>query len=450
MWFVIVLMLSTFLALRWWKVGPQAAVGETLLWSLLVPTWISIPVGDIPLDVRSTIACVGLVAYCFHRDARFRTRLRVADYAAIALLVVHFASDSINDGFTFTIVARGYGEWIVPYLAGRASVAEYADVRRLRSTACIVAIALAAWAAVESVSGTNPVTSLVGERPADRMAHRTERWGLKRAEGPTTHPIWSGMTQAMLLPWAISGANAAFRSRSGLWMLAAPPAIVAGVFFSLSRGPWGLVVLTFFGTAVGLFPRARKFLLVGGAVLIAAVLVWREPTLRFVQQLTSPTGGSRTVEVDGEEVRFDSTTYRLILWKVYRQAMWRAGLFGFGTDRTSTFPVRVPVGTLDPETMRRVESIDNQYILLDLRFGLLGVLSLVGLVGGAAASAFRRGTATADSSRVFLVAVGALLGSMLFIFAVEWMPLDYGFALLWTCGLSTGLDAYPRRTNIRD
>src|SRR5437868_433491 len=100
MWWLFALPLTVFLFWRWKAAGPGAAVGETILWSLLVPTWITLPIGGVPLDLRSTVASLGLIAYCFHREAVFRTRLSVTDGAVLALFGMHILSDSLNDGFS--------------------------------------------------------------------------------------------------------------------------------------------------------------------------------------------------------------------------------------------------------------------------------------------------------------------------------------------------------------
>ncbi|MBA4017503.1 MAG: hypothetical protein C0483_10055 [Pirellula sp.] len=442
-WSLFVLPLAGFLYWRWKVAGPSIAIGESILWSLLVPSWITLPIAGLPFDVTSTVACLGLILYCFHPAALFRTTLCLTDGAVFAMFCVHILSDSLNEGFHIGIPCRAYGEWIVPYLAGRISVRDAADVRTLRSTACVVAIILGIWSATEAIWGHNPVNMVAGVRPIDDMPLNQLRWNFKRAEGPTTHPIWLGMVQALLLPWTLSAAISAMTFKSKRWRLSAPICNLAGVFFSLSRGPWCLVLLTLYGTAVCRLTRFRKLLIFLGATACLGAAISPASVVEVLQSLTShDRPDTNTVTVDKQRVKLDETTYRIVLFDVYREAMLRAGLLGFGTDRTTGFPVRVPMGVLDVDAMKKVQSIDNAYILMQLRFGLLGVISLLVILSSAALISLRRGAQERSRLGVFHALTGSTLLSLIVVLAAEYIPRDYGFLLFWTIGITAGFDAY--------
>ena len=446
-WWLITLPLAAFLLWRWKVAGPGPAIGESVIWGLLVPTWIVLPIAGLPFDILSAIACFGLLMYCVHPDALFRTSLTVNDAAVLAIFGVHIISDSLAEGFNFGIPCRAYGEWIVPYLAGRVSVRDATDLRALRSTVCVVAIVLGIWSATEAIGGFNPINSIVGQRPADNSPFYNERWGLKRAEGPTIHPIWLGMIQALLLPWTLSAANSALAGRTPRWQILALICSVFGVFFSLSRGPWGLVVLTLYGAATCRLKQARKALILVGAVLLLTTFVMPDTAMEGLQALTSQDhSNADTVTVDDEKVKLDATSYRVVLFDIYGEAMRRAGWIGFGTDRTTGFPVRVPLGTLDPKATKKVPSIDNAYILMQLRFGLLGVVSLIAILGSAAIIAIYRALRPGEQSGVFHASIGSMLLSLIVVLMAEYIPRDYGFLLFWSLGTVSGFGAFKSPT----
>lgn len=442
-WSLFVLPLVGLLIWRWKVAGPGIAIGETVLWSLLVPSWLILPIAGIPFDVTSTIACVGLILYCFHPDAAFRTTLCATDGAVLAMFGVHVLSDTLHEGFHIGIPCRAYGEWIVPYLAGRVSVHNVEDIRRLRPTACAVAIALGTWAAIEATSGINPVNSLIGQRPEDDMPQYVVRWGLKRAEGPTIHPIWFGMVQVLLLPWTLSAANSSFGGRAPRWQILAPICNVIGVCFSLSRGPWGMLAMTLYGAIACRIPKVRKVMLILAAIALVGAAFLSEAVIRGLHVLTSkPVSEVANLVVDGERVVLNETTHRVVLFEIYKEAMRRAGLIGFGTDRTTGFPVRVPLGELDPSATSRVPSVDNAYILMQLRFGLLGVISLILILGSAAVLSIVRGCRRNEQLALFHAAMGSMFAAIMIVLFAEYIPRDYGFLLFWSLGAVSGFDAY--------
>lgn len=440
-WMVCVVLLAILLAWEWRTEGPSVALGVAFLYSLLIPTWISIDIAGLPLNVRTAVASIGLVAYCFHPKAVFQTKLTAPDYAVIALACVQVLSDTLNDGFSLQVPLLAYGEWIIPFLVGRVAFQTSRDVRKTATHACVIAIVLAIWAATESIGGTNPAEWVFSKRPVDRTPFGQIRWGLTRAEGPTIHPIWFGMLQALLLPWTMSAAVGALHREGSIWKLAAPAGTWVGVFFSLSRGPVALALLaTYFVPLCFLKRRMWRRVAIGGS-LVLGVAAYAAIGTRGLHYLSEGPRQTRvqTRVVDGESVEYNGTTHRLLVLSVYREPMIKAGLIGFGTERTNTFPVRVPMGVLDPKTMSTVWTIDNHFIIVQLRLGLAGVLSVLFLLVFSAVSALRTAAAQPPEIAVFSNCVGVVLLVMPLILMAEWMPHDYGFVLLVLTGCSSGL-----------
>ena len=143
--------------------------------------------------------------------------------------------------------------------------------------------------------------------------------------------------------------------------------------------------------------------------------------------------------VEGEIKEINDTTHRWLIIAVYEPAMKHAGLLGFGTTLTSTFPVRVPLGDVDPKVMKWAWSIDNSYIIMQLRFGLFGLLAFLALIVSSAANGFRIAKRFPDDVRLLSATLGGAMAAMLPLFAVEWMPQDYGFVVLVSAGVVSGL-----------
>jgi hypothetical protein len=442
-WTVAVLLLASLYAWKWRTGRPSEALGIVFLYSLLVPTWVAINIGGLPLNVRMTIACAGLVAYCFHPKATFSTKLSVPDYAAIGLFGATILSDCANDGWQMVSPVRAYGEWIVPYLLGRTALQSTRDVRAIGSHACAVAVLLAVWGAAEAFLGVNPANWVFGQRPADRTGFYSERWWLKRAEGPTIHPIWFGMVQALLLPWTLSAAAGAWRRGASLVWFAMPFVTVVGVFFSLSRGPLGQLVLTLLAIPFYFLSRRWK-----GALLVVFVVVGLGLSSRAVEFMQYMASGAREQAkqmrmVDGRPMEYNETTHRILIFDVYVEAMLDAGFIGYGTERTNTFPVRVPTTTVDPKSFATAWSIDNHFIILQLRLGLLGVFCFLLLLVSAGVIALRRAVDFPPDVALFSIASGCTLLVLPVVLLVEWMPHDFGFLVLALAGSASGLRPSP-------
>ena len=93
--------------------------------------------------------------------------------------------------------------------------------------------------------------------------------------------------------------------------------------------------------------------------------------------LSDETGASQPKIKRGEEkVRYSMAFNRIYVFRVYGVAIQKAGLFGFGTEAVTGFPINVPLGQQDLETLREIRTVDNAFLLMGLRFGYLGLVDL--------------------------------------------------------------------------
>jgi hypothetical protein len=442
MWFVCFSVLLGLSVLTAWKFGPNVAAGGTSILALLVPIWVQIDFFGQPLDIRVASGIAALCVYCLHRQAKFRTPLVFVDFAAIALVTVHLLSDWYNDGFSLFVPLRAYGEWAVPYLLGRVAIQSWKDARALIPFALLVTAVLAANATIETISRTNLFETVFGIRTVEAAARGWHRLGLGRAWGPTSNPIYFGNLQLLLFPWTVFAAVNAHRGSGPRWWYFAPIASILGICCTISRAPiLGLLVSLAIVAAIQV-RRARPFLIGIAALSAVLLMVKHEAVLDALQRWSADVKFSKPIVVGEKQVEYTGTLHRLYLFKAYAPAMRRAGLLGFGTERTTGFPPRIPMGAMDAETLKRLWSIDNAYILLVFRFGYLGIAAFCAMLGGAAVT---YGLLTRNQGlrhSMFAASMsGALIATMLVLVTV-WMPHDFGFWLMWTIGAAAGLRSH--------
>jgi hypothetical protein len=440
MWFVCLGVFALIAIAIAWRSGPSLAVGVTLLVSLLLPKWMILDVGGMPLDLRVATGIVALSVYCLHPRAVFRTRLIALDYIMIAMLVVHAISDTWHEGFGWGIFVRIYGEWMVPYLAGRVAILNWEHVRSLTPFAVGVVLVLVVLAACESFWNWNAYEYVFGKAETDGPPRNLSRLGLIRAFGPTKNPIYFGTLLLLLFPWCVFAAVLAYRKAAPKVWLGMPLLTIAGIVFTGSRAPI-LALLPFAYTMALVWMTRWRRTLVTVGILLAGLMMLNASNLVHMLHLWGERTHARPrkVVISDAEVEYTSTLHRLYLWDVYATAMRRAGWFGFGTESTSTFPPNVPTGPEHAETLKLVWCVDSAFVLMTLRFGYLGVACLI-FAGLAAAWTYWR-LAQNGSLRWQSFAgsmCGAIVGTFCVLFTV-WMPHDFGFWLLWTFGAGAAL-----------
>lgn len=440
-WIVCVAVLLTILVYRLRTAGPRAAVGTISMCLLLVPAWVVWHVFGQPVNVRVVVMLLTLGLYDIHPAATFRTKLTWADFAALALIAVHILSDWYNDGVDWLVPIRAYCEWALPYLSGRLALQTVDDVRRLLPGALLVGVLLSVISVTEAVTRENPVESVFGERPEELALRSATRWNIKRAFGPTMHSIFFGLLQLLMCPWGIYAAHRARKQTGPGWWVMFPFLSAAGILCSGSRAPiLGIPIVA--GTILFVvFHQYRKMMAIAAGAALVGMVVGAPYVVRAMETWGAEESARshRFVIVDEEKVRISNTMGRVYLFEVYGLAMRKAGWLGFGTTRTTGFPVNVPVGEKHVENQKRVPWIDNEYVLLVLRFGYLGCMFFILFAAATVLNFYQLARTPNTPGGIFFGATaGALLATFLLLLSV-WMPYDFGFLLLWYAGASSGL-----------
>ncbi len=91
------------------------ALGVAMASALLAATWIAPDIAGFPVEVRSVLAILFLLAFCMHTKGRFRFPVLWLDVVAVSILLVGVVSDWRFGGIGVDSPIRLYGEFVLPY-----------------------------------------------------------------------------------------------------------------------------------------------------------------------------------------------------------------------------------------------------------------------------------------------------------------------------------------------
>lgn len=423
--------------------GPVAALGTTMVFSFVFPVWITIDVAGAPINIRTATAIINMSGFLlsprrFHPQGKILRPLTLLDCCIAMMCITHIASDTFASGFALHVPFRAYGEWALPYVAGRYAVSSRNDLKLIAKCCAAVLVLLGVLSCVEALTKVNPFEFVFGNRPTELAPRLASRFGLKRAFGPSAHPIFLGMTIAVLMPWLTClWQTSQSRQSRGLTAFAGVIAL-AGTFMTGSRTP----LLTIFGavpiTATLRFRWLRWPVGLFFATMVAAFSAFPEKVTDEVSRWTGGGDRFRLIEIDGKAEVTSSSRSRLHYFGVYSDALVQAGLFGYGSEATSGFPLKIPNMEAKFKSRNLFEMVDNAYILSTLRFGWLGgaclaMLFLTAIGTGISLSREYHDELFPFSVACLLVIVAGF--SLLLVF----MSYDFGLPLLWTIGILSGL-----------
>ncbi len=458
MWGWTFLVIAAFFAWQARRVGLRRALGAAVFVSLLVPTWAhlgyqsaggAVQMTGEEVDMRVAIAFVGVLACLVRPRGKLSPRVTAVDLALVLLMAVHVIADWRAQGVGAGPLLRAWGEWGLPYLAGRIAIQSADDLRNLLPVVLSVLGILTSIAVFESLTGINPFEIAYGPRPLDYMGPATVRWGILRACGPTRNTIFLGMLFLLFLPWTLHAAALAWRRQAPVWWGLTPLVMGLGIAATASRAPIVGAALALC-CVVYLKAPVTRWPIVGLGVCLIVVVAMNFTA--FLETMERWAGDNQVrarngvFGADGRVVGVSGTTTRIYLFDVYGDALRRAGFLGFGTTAVADFPVNVPMGPQNLALLNAVPYIDDIYVLITLRFGYLGLAAFVAFFATSIVDWARHAIARDRSSLYAAAAAGAIVGAMLAM-ATLWMPHDFGFLLIWLAGAGAGLraGAVPQR-----
>jgi hypothetical protein len=401
---------------------------------LLVPTWFEIPLGATRVDPRSTTALAVLIGFLIKPyDIREPFRWFFSDLCICLLMLGMTVSQVVNESLSPLPPLDQFRDVALPYIVGRLFLMSARDIHTALPSICAACSLLAALSIFEGVSSINPIDQALGKNwDINEWSETAYRWGLKRANGPQSQPIYLGMTLALMMPWLIEAARCSWRATGPYWWRFVPFIAIGGLFCSGSRAAQITVVIVLIADAFHNNRRWRIAMvllaLIGGLVFFAA----RDEIVDALSQYAEErTGGPEFVIIDGKEYPYTGTSHRDLLQIVYKEASDGAGWFGYG--------MLLRKAPRSPNMDARFRSIDNHYLLFYLQYGAVGI-TLFALLAASllwnVLPAFLNGDGA--TGRLAAGLLGAMAGCLITMRGV-WFAPDYGWVWLFCGGLSASL-----------
>ncbi|MBL8809288.1 MAG: O-antigen ligase family protein [Planctomycetaceae bacterium] len=437
-WVASVAALLLVWGILYFRRGPGIAMGAVVVLSFLLPTWVKQSIAGLPFGISTTVTIVALAGYAVHPAGKILSPLTLLDFCVACLWTVTVVADGMAQGWSWAVPLRAYGEWALPYVAGRYCVRNRRDLDALVPWAIGVLVVLSLSSIFESFFRVNPFEMLFGDRPEELAKRDAMRLGFKRAFGPTTHAIYFGMLMTVLFPWLFHlWQNRSITDRKGE-ALVAIFICCAGVAGTVSRSPVLSIACGAIVVACMLYRWVRWPVGIVAVCSVALLAAFPNEVIDNVSRLTGGGHQIRLIEVDGKVAEYSSSRSRLLLMEVYRDAILKAGPFGFGTVAVTDFPPKIPYLEGRAELATRMKIVDNAYVLTSLRLGLVGLAALVLFFVCAIATGYSLFRDRPD--QLFPLAACCYLGTMAcFSLMMVWMSYDFGMAMLWMIGILSGL-----------
>ncbi len=347
--------------------GPHTAYLMVYLPSmLLLPEYYQWVAPGLPDPTFGQAACVGTAVSFFARGApgfRFHPMDLLVYGLALATSISEYRASGYSDAqnLMFNMLA-----WVVlPYIMTK-SLIEPAGLRvRFAKTIVICLFIVSVVSLYEFRMATTPWRMILDPFfPGQARWVTTFRWGFARVAGPYGHAIAAGLVMVIgyriqrWLEW--SGAWEP-KPRYAPWLPISQGRLITlgvlgGVIMTMVRGPWIGAIIGAMLVAIG---RSRQRVAAIAAVLTLMVLVGVPAGIWFVDWVSVGREGAETVAQE-------SAAYRWELLTKYRDIAFERIWLGWGLN--------------DWPQVSGMPSIDNHYLLLIIRHGLVALGCMLGII----------------------------------------------------------------------
>lgn len=424
--------------------GGGAALRKSfIVVALLGPTWMTYNLRSIRLDFRivQAILAVGiLLAFPPRKAIVFRPT--ITDLLIVALFfslcISQYLAGSLAPLTPFDIACT----WLSTYVVGRLYFQSPADLKEFgRLVAVILAIACG-LDLVEALTKMNPVNTVLGKRFGILESGEGYRWGMKRAQGNLSHPIYNGFQLILFLPYALQLLRDGWQWTSKRWMaLLSPLFLGIAIIVTVSRGAQlGYIIAC--GVAVFLMkPKLRIPLVVATVACGGFLFAVREVLVENLGKMAGEnTEEVRMIMIEGEEVEYTGTKHRILLLQVYKRPLEQAGWFGWGGALNGV--------QIDPDLAQRFGSIDSHYVLFYLQYGRIGSWLFVGIMLCVTLNMAR--VAWNESAwRPWAAGIAAAFLAIAISMASVWFAPDYAAIWLFIAGAASNIKNVWSRPELR-
>lgn len=394
---------------------PQTLLAVYLPVLMLLPLYFVLRVQHLPpLTFTDTaILPVGVAMAALLLRSAVRWELRRLDLWILLFILSAGISESLrtNSHTGGLVVVSGLTTAVLPYMAGRLLIEPYGlrevAVRRF----LFLLAAVAVWNIYDFGFGISTTQIFWRHFFPDQPIEWPQqvRWGLGRIAGPYAQSILCGMMFLVGLIWCmwLRRARPAWERRRIVGFLPVNlrtlllVAMIAGLAMTQSRGPWLGAILAVAIVWVGRQQQTRRAAWkVAGAALAVLVLTWG-----MADRYTAGT------ERDAKNLEQQNAIYRRELIGHYIPVVLKQPLLGWGTT--------------DYPKIAGQTSIDNEYLLLAVTQGFvgLGLFLAINFESGRSLLRAMQGM-TEPADRAFVFSLMGILGGLLATFTTVYLGMQ--------------------------
>jgi hypothetical protein len=417
---------------RGWSTAWQ---GPLLVLALCVPPWLEFQVRSVTVTARMAVSLVVFALFLLRPLATGRKmQIYPSDCAIVFFLIVVSVSDIITQSITPFGFLNSVLNWVLPYLLGRLFLSDADDLKAVLPAIVPAAVLMAMLTFAEGLAHQNWFNTLLQKSFGDPET----RWGMKRASGPQSHPIYWGLTLAIMLPFLLEAARQAKAGNGPPWWRVAPWLILPGIVATGSRSAQIATLLILLFNVYYQFPRFRSAMTVVGLVGAFGFVLYRDDVLDLMSRSigeSDPT--TNLVKIRGELHEYSGTRHRDLLFLAYQDAIEQVQPLGYGSLMKGA--------PKDLEADDRFDSIDNQYLRCYLQYGPVGTAAFTLLVVcclGNFVPLLTRGQTPIGG---FAAGILGSLIAMLIALRGVWLSWDFGWYFLLYLGMSGCLETLRRR-----
>lgn len=426
------------------KFGFQKAMATWFpLVFLLMPVWINLTYSALLIDLRFAFFLLAVFFFFLEPPGKKTLGPTIADglavFLSLAIIFTQYRQGLLGPWSAPEILRK----WLCPYLLGRWFAANWRNIGLGAKDVAWVLLCASVLAVLEAFLKVNLVQKATGKSFSLLEQGEGYRWGIKRAMGSLGHPIFFGMAMVCMLPWSIL---VFFRARNGQankgWM-AMPFIHLFTIIITASRGPQMCALMVLASIPYFRYRSLRVWIVLGALLTLVVAYTFREQALEILGSAAGEksTSESRIILIEGEEFEYTGTAHRLLLFRVYREAIEKVGLFGYGTKFLEGM-AKSGIG-LPEDLEMRFGSIDNGYLLLLLQHGWLGVWALVAFATVVIYQGLALGMRVEGPLGVFAGTMTVSLLSLMIFLTSVWFCPDFSAFWLFNAGLIVSMAGFP-------
>lgn len=341
---------------------PAKAFAIYIAAMLLYPNYLAVKLGVFDISVGRIVVTV-LLFRCLANSkiiSNFKWS-RLDTWVSIYLIVISIGIPLVSYKQPILKVLENRSGFLMntffAYLVARFCITDRAALITAAKWIAVVLVPLAVLGVTEALTGWKPFVPLkqymTWQDPSRGVYHT--RFGFHRAEGPSGQPIMFGTTFLIFLPLVYC-----LRHEHNYWRPLAyllSGIVIVGALSSMSSGPWVLLILMIFCLFLEHRRHWVKSLLILAVIFcVLAEIGSNRPLHYVVTSYSNMLGGSG--------------------WH-------RAKLIDLAIEHFDEW-VLIGYGGLDPgwgeALWGKYSDITNQYIAVGVKYGLLGVIVLCGML----------------------------------------------------------------------